>query len=105
MIDHDLDLVEPVLEPLLACLDGLSTVARGLHPPALAGLVAGVAASESNILRGNNDLEEQVSEVARAVHATDPLAPEGTAGGAERLARRTCDRMPQVGGGGATSTP
>ena len=46
MIDHDLELVEPVLEPLLACLDGLSAVARGLHPPALAGLVAGLAASE-----------------------------------------------------------
>jgi hypothetical protein len=47
VIDHDLDLVEPVLEPLLACLDGLSAVARGLHPPALAGLVAGLARPNS----------------------------------------------------------
>ena len=40
MTARELDRIESLLAPLLEALDALGHVARRLHPPALAGLVA-----------------------------------------------------------------
>ena len=65
MIDHDLGLVEPVLEPLLACLDGLCAVARGL-PPHYADQEALIAAFRDLWARQHFNLE-RLEDLHRAV--------------------------------------